>query len=152
MKATKKRIFGLGAALAPFAVVALLAGCDREEPPAAAPSAPAPAVEPAKSAVSPTSPKAMMENPAMQATLKAARSSRNALAKELSETQTRLMAKVDAARERLPLADEAALKAELEKDSEYVSLSARCAELVKAIEADRRHTTDKVRDVLKTIE
>ena len=122
----------------PIALVAVglgvffTAGCDR-------------ASEPSPSS-SPSSPMAeAMEDAAFMNKMEEGRQARMDLAKTRSKIVAQMKAMVDAKRAAMKGADDAAVKAALEKDPEWTSLYTRCEDLNAAIADQRRKMANEVR-------
>ena len=107
-------------------VVLFFAGCDKRSDEAAVPS---------------SSPESYMNDKAFRSKLDSMRKEREGLAQVRVKLIKELKAKVDAVRVKNPKADDAALKALLAKDAEYVSLEKRVADLGTAIEENRLQAT-----------
>ena len=114
-------------------VLSFVVGCGREEsktlPP---PSAPAAAVDD------------YMKDPAFRRLLADGRAARNELAGTLERLRGEMAAKVDAMRASMPGADDAAVKAALEKDAAWNELRRKTEDVVKAIDYERKKLTAKV--------
>lgn len=126
--------------LVPFALgawtvgVVLLAGCDGEK---------APSQEPA---VKVDPPSVYMKDPAFRGALKKQDAARAELTGVLDKLLGELEQRVDAMRAKKPGADDAAVKKELEKDPEWVSLVKRIEDANAALEDNRKATTKLVGD------
>ena len=87
-----------------------------------------------------------MNDPAFQKALAGQRAERMDYLKTRTKLVSAMKAKVDAMRAKMPGADDAAVKAELEKDSEWVSLEERVTDLNTVLEENRSRTTRIVGD------
>ena len=110
------------------------AGCSREEAP----------VSPSPSAAKPAS--AMMDDPAFRAKLADLRAERSEVVKARHKVVEQMKAKVDAAKARLKTDDEKLVKAELEKDPEWISLCKRCTDANEALDEQRQKALGAVRE------
>ena len=146
MKASEMKT-GFFAALTAAGLAAFLSGCGQEESPS--PADVKATVQEAAAKVSSTSPAAILENPTVKAALASARAERNGLSAALVKITGEMKAMVDAAKAKLPDADDAAVLAELKRDPQWNSLSARAEDLIKAIDDNRRHTTAAVGGAIK---
>lgn len=115
--------------------LSFVTGCGREEkkPPTAAPSTPSAAVV-----------DDYMKDPAFQKTLADGRAARNELSALVARLRGEMVAKVDAMRAAMPGADDAAVKAALEKDAAWNELHHKMEDAVKAIDYERKKLTAKV--------
>lgn len=116
----------------------LSSGCGREGGPSDAERAASPTGAVAGVA-------ARMNDPAYRQALSDGRHARAKLVQMRAGVVEKMTALVEAAKARLGTADEAVLKAELEKDPEWVSLFARCNDLNTAIGESRRDMLAVVR-------
>lgn len=135
MKRTSKYLVAFSLGVNVLALLCLV-GCGREEAPAK-PQAPARKVDP---------PSVYMKDPAFRKTLSDARCERNELARTRNELVARMEKMVDAVKAKMPGAADAAVKLALEKDAEWNSLYKRVADLGEAIDDNRRHLAEKVRE------
>ena len=130
-----------------FAACAALAfafaGCSREEEPR--PSAgPAEGAAQGTEAAAPIAPR--LADPDYKAALGRESSSRRELLEVRDMLAATMRGHVNSVRARLGEADDAAIAAELAKDPEWAGLSARLADLNKALEDSRRHSAALVRE------
>ena len=91
-------------------------------------------------------PSVYMNDPAFRAALDAQQAAKTKLLGSREKLLVQIEQMVDAARAAMPGADDAAVKAELEKKPEWVSLQKRVADLQAALEDNRRATMDIVRE------
>jgi len=124
-------------ALAALALAAA-AGCSRDEAAAAGDDA----------AVSPAAPACYMKDGEFRAKLDGQVAKRGELAAARSAVVERMAAMVEAKKKELGTADEATLKAALEKDPEWRELYARCQDANTAIGENRKDTMAVVRERL----
>jgi len=127
-------------ALTAAAALALLPGCSREAEEAPAQGA---ADEP-----SPASPAVYMKDAEFRAKLDERNAARRDLARARNVVVSRMEEMAEAKRKELGTSDEAAVKAALEKDPEWISLERRRADADRAIEEGRRETMRVVRERL----
>lgn len=118
--------------LVPFVLCAMgmfvlfFAGCSKQSDEAAVPS---------------NAPESYLNDKAFMGKLDSMRKEREGLAQICTKLMKELKAKVDAVRAANPKADDAAIKALLAKDAEFVSLEKRVADLRTAIEENRLRAT-----------
>ena len=117
-------------ALSICCVAALFGGCDRDKPSA-------PQVDP---------PSVYMKDPEFRSALAEKREERQAILHTREALVVELEKFVNDARAKTPNADDAALKEELMKNPEYVSLLTRFKDANEAFEDNRKATTAVVRD------
>lgn len=115
-----------------------IAGCDSGESAKTAPDAREELPSPAE----------YMKDPAFRAALDAQSAERKRLYGARENVRDAMAKLVAAQQATMPSADEAAVKAELEKNPEWVSLQKRHAEAEAAIEENRQQTLRKVRERL----
>ena len=115
-------------------------GCSRDEEPRATSAPPA-------SNVSPSSGKnsTRLSDPEYKAALDGNLARQNELRAMQSRLAAALREKVNAVRTSLGTDDEAALKAELEKDPEFKSLQSRLSDVATALRDEQRHAAEVVR-------
>lgn len=94
------------------------------------------------------SPASSESSPATLATLEKLRGERTELAGVRQKIVAQMKAMVDAKRAAMKGADDAAVKAALEKDAEWVSLYKRCEDLNAAIDEKRQAAAGEVRKAL----
>ena len=137
---TRKNLvaFALGAivSLALFTV-----GCSRDEEPREAPEAPAAPV-----ATKPEKKVSRLDDPEYKAALDGNMSRQKELRNLQSRLASQLREKVNSVRERLGTDDEAAIKAELEKDPDFKSLQSRLSDAATALRDEQRHAAEVVRE------
>ena len=131
MKCTSRYLVPLAlGAMAAWAV--LLAGCSREETSASRPGAPS----------------LDMKDPSFRKALDEKRAERNAVLGLREKLMQELEKRVDAMRAKMPGADDAAVKKELEKDPEWNSLIKRISDADAAFDDNRKATTKLVSERL----
>lgn len=96
---------------------------------------------PQKPALPESSPAVYMKDPAFRQTLSNQVERRNGLAKARGELAAQMEKMVDAMKAKMPNADDATVKAALEKDPEWNSLYKRIVDANTALEENRKETT-----------
>lgn len=115
-------------------------GCSRDEEPRDVPETPAPSASTSPEKIPPR-----LSDPEYKAALDNNLANQNDLRSVQSRLMSQLRAKVNAVRESLGTDDEAALKAELEKDPDFKSLQSRLADVATALRDEQRHAAEVVR-------
>ena len=133
-KSARKHLVPCALGAAAFCAL-FAAGCARDEGVAAADTAPK--ADP---------PSVYMNDPVFKKALADRRSERNGILSLRSKLVAKAEKMVEEARAKMPGADDAAVKAELEKNREWVSLVARIEDANKAYEENRLATTKTVRE------
>ena len=86
-------------------------------------------------------PEVYMNDPVFRKALAEQSGERKELARLRNRLRTEMVAKIEAMKAKMPEADDAAIKAELEKDPEWNDLYRKITDANEAIEDNRKHTT-----------
>ena len=94
---------------------------------------------------SPSSPEVYMNDPVFRKQLADGRKEREGFALKRTELVKAMEQMIEAKKAAMPGADDAALKAALEKDPEWIDLSKRVVDLTTAIQESGRHMDEVIR-------